>query len=85
MCHGSLLNEGDVEAIKKPVLFLYSANDKMIPDEFRDKIQSILKTKSFPTDGVYYPDQASLQVSERASLVLSERSLRHVAVVGRGC
>lgn len=58
VCHGSLLNEGDVEAIKKPVLFLYSANDKMIPDEFREKIQGILKTKSFPTDGVYYPDQA---------------------------
>ena len=78
-----MLNEGDVEGIKKPVLFLYSANDKQISDEFREKIQGILKTKSFPTDGVYYPDQASLQVSERTSVLLSERCLRHDAVVGR--
>lgn len=59
VAHGSLLNEGDVEAIKKPVLFLYSANDQMIPDETREKFQGILKGKSFPTGGVYYPDQAS--------------------------
>ena len=58
VCHGSLLNDQDVENIKNPVLFLYSANDKMIPDEKREKFQSILKTKSFPAEGVYYPDQA---------------------------
>ena len=58
VAHGSLLNEGDVEAIKKPVLFLYSANDRMIPDDVREKYQAILKTKSFPAEGVYYPDQA---------------------------
>ena len=58
MCHGSLLNDEDVEGIKNPVLFLYSANDQQIPDEKREKFQSILKTKSFPAEGVYYPDQA---------------------------
>ncbi|CAL5218920.1 g666 [Coccomyxa viridis] len=58
VCHGSLLNDEDVEAIKNPVLFLYSANDQQIPDEKREKFQSILKTKSFPAEGVYYPDQA---------------------------
>ena len=58
MCHGSLLNEEDVEGIKNPVLFLYSANDQQIPDEKREKFQGILKTKSFPAEGVYYPDQA---------------------------
>ena len=58
VAHGSLLNEGDVEAIKKPALFLYSANDRMIPDDVREKYQAILKTKSFPAEGVYYPDQA---------------------------
>ena len=62
-----------MEAIKKPVLFLYSANDKMIPDEFREKIQGILKTKPFPTDGVYYPDQASLQVSEKGHVGAAKR------------
>ena len=58
VCHGSLLNDEDVEAIKNPVLFLYSANDQQIPDEKREKFQGILKAKSFPTEGVYYPDQA---------------------------
>ena len=58
VCHGSLLNDDDVEAIKNPVLFLYSANDQQIPDEKREKFQEILKTKSFPAEGVYYPDQA---------------------------
>ena len=62
MCHGSLLNDDDVEAIKNPVLFLYSANDQQIPDEKREKFQEILKTKSFPAQGVYYPDQACLLV-----------------------
>ncbi len=60
VCHGSLLNDDDVEAIKNPVLFLYSANDQQIPDEKREKFQEILKTKSFPAEGVYYPDQACL-------------------------
>ena len=69
MCHGSLLNDEDVEAIKNPVLFLYSANDQQIPDEKREKFQSILKTKSFPAEGVYYPDQAGSVTFPTASMV----------------
>lgn len=57
VAHGSLIKLEMVEAIKKPVLFLYSANDKQIPDELREKIEAVLKTKSFPTQGVYYPKQ----------------------------
>ncbi len=69
VCHGSLLNDEDVEAIENPVLFLYSANDQQIPDEKREKFQSILKTKSFPAEGVYYPDQAGLVTFLTASMI----------------
>lgn len=57
IAHGSIIKEEDVEAIKKPVLFLYSDNDRQIPTELREKFQAILKTKSFPTEGVFYPGQ----------------------------
>ncbi len=57
VAHGSLIKLEDVEAIQKPILFLYSANDRQIPDELREKIQGVLKTKSFPAEGVYYPNQ----------------------------
>ncbi|BDA43921.1 Carboxymethylenebutenolidase homolog [Coccomyxa sp. Obi] len=57
VAHGSLIQLEDVEAIQKPILFLYSANDRQIPDELREKFQGVLKTKSFPAEGVYYPNQ----------------------------
>jgi dienelactone hydrolase len=57
IAHGSLIKEPDVEAIQKPVLFLYSDNDQQIPDELREKFQAILKTKSFPTEGIFYKGQ----------------------------
>lgn len=57
VAHGSLIKLEDVEAIQKPILFLYSANDRQIPDELREKIQGVLKSKSFPAEGVYYPNQ----------------------------
>lgn len=57
VAHGSLIKLEDVEAIQKPILFLYSANDRQIPDELREKIQGVLKTKSFPAEGIYYPNQ----------------------------
>lgn len=60
IAHGSIIKLEDVEAIKKPVLFLYSANDKQIPDELREKIQGVLKTKPFPAEGVYYPEQVCI-------------------------
>ena len=81
VCHGSLLNEEDVEGIKKPVLFLYSANDQQIPDEKREKFQGILKTKSFPAEGVYYPDQACplthppLVPNDNVSIIIQENHL----------
>ncbi|BDA43920.1 Carboxymethylenebutenolidase homolog [Coccomyxa sp. Obi] len=58
VAHGSRIKLEDVEAIQKPILFLFSANDRQIPDELREKIQGVLKTKPFPAEGVYYPNQA---------------------------
>ena len=57
IAHGSRVTVEDVQAIKKPVLFLFSDNDKMIPTELREQFEGILREKShsFAAEGKFYP------------------------------
>ena len=69
IAHGSIITLEMVEAIKKPVLFLFSDNDQQIPAELREKIEGVLKQKSasFPAEGKFYPGMVSC-CSVRAEL-----------------
>jgi dienelactone hydrolase len=55
VCHGSLLKPEDIQAIKKPAIFLCSEIDTQIDDQFRAQIERILSTKDFDTMVKLYP------------------------------
>ena len=62
IAHGSRITAEDVQAINRPVLFLFSDNDKQIPTELREKFEGILheKKQSFPAEGKFYPAMVSI-------------------------
>lgn len=45
VCHPSMLNQKDIETLKKPILFCCAEQDDMFGERFREQSQKILEEK----------------------------------------
>ncbi|KAK9815770.1 hypothetical protein WJX72_009204 [[Myrmecia] bisecta] len=53
--HGSRITLEEVEAIQKPILFLFADNDRQIPAPFRKQIEETLPKLKAPAASKFYP------------------------------